>query len=99
MEQNSTQTVQKILAKDGEERDHLLERFWEKFMEVPKDQGDNLEEDFFIWHEGTAGAFIWEWFDKRHTGGVDHLTFGKAAQRCSLGEQNENNTSTFHRIL
>ena len=38
---------------------------WEKFRDVPIDNKDCIDCDFYIWKKGTDRFEIWHWFDEK----------------------------------
>lgn len=52
-----------------------LENLWRDFADVPIDEDERLEEDWFIFKKGTDKEDIWHWFDKKHSKGVYYLLY------------------------
>lgn len=38
---------------------------WNSLKNVPKDELDQIDEDFHIWKKGTSFLHIWYWFEER----------------------------------
>lgn len=59
-----------------EEYDNTLDKMWEEFGDIPVDKnGITIEQDFYIWKEGTEKEDIWHWFDVRVIGGIGKKYF------------------------
>lgn len=57
--------------KDYRELDSFLEVLWSEFANVPVDEdGDTIDESFYIWSKGDDECDIWHWFDDRHSKGL-----------------------------
>ena len=52
-----------------------LENLWRDFADVPIDEDERLEEDWFKYKKGTDKEDIWHWFDKKHSKGVYYLLY------------------------
>lgn len=53
-----------------------IEILWDHFADVPIDpETEQLEEDFFIWKQGTDKEDIWHWFDEHDARGVHYLLY------------------------
>ena len=48
---------------------------WQELGNVPIDENECLEEDFYIWSKGTHREEVWEWFDEHYPNGVTGLMF------------------------
>ena len=48
----------KIFAED-------LQKLWVEFGDVPVNEKDEIEEDFYLWEKGTDKLAIWAWFDEK----------------------------------
>lgn len=46
---------------------------WSYFNEIPINNNDEIEEDFFGYPAGTNRFDIWKWFDNHYIGGVYKL--------------------------
>ena len=55
--------------------DAELEDLWRDLVDIPIDEDERLEEDWFIFKKGTWREDIWHWFDKRHSKGVCYLLY------------------------
>lgn len=58
---------------DSDVEDAGLKFLWERFGDVAIDDSERIDEDFYIWPEGTPREEIWHWFDDAHSKGVAHL--------------------------
>jgi PKD repeat protein len=47
-----------------------LEKIWNKFSDVPINNNDEIEIDFFYWEKGTCRFDIWDWFDEKLPNGI-----------------------------
>lgn len=47
-----------------------LEKLWGKFADVPINNDDKIEEDFYLWEKGTDRFYIWHWFDEKLPNGL-----------------------------
>lgn len=55
----------------AEATDSYLEEVWREFANTPIDEdGENIDEDFFIWKKGHDRMDIWRWFDECHSKGL-----------------------------
>lgn len=46
-------------------------RYWGEFDNIPiSEDGETIDEDFFIWGKGHDKIDIWQWFDKHHSKGL-----------------------------
>ena len=52
-----------------------IRELWKLFGDVPINDADQIEEEFLGFPEGTNRFDVWEWFDKRHNGGVYSLAY------------------------
>lgn len=51
--------------------DNLLSEIWGEFDNIPiSEDGETIDEDFFIWSKGHDKIDIWQWFDKHHSKGL-----------------------------
>ena len=48
----------------------FFKELWELFGDVPVNEEDNIDEDFYIWLKGTDKFEIWTWFDEQLPNGV-----------------------------
>ena len=55
--------------------DAELEDLWRDLVDIPIDEDERLEEDWFIFKKGTWREDIWHWFDERHSKGVYYLLY------------------------
>lgn len=57
-------------------KDSKVEKLWDKFVDVPMNpETECIEEDFYIWPNGTYREDIWRWFDANHSKGVYYLLY------------------------
>ena len=59
---------------DSDVEDAGLKFLWNRLGDVPIDDNECIDSDFYIWCEGTPREEIWHWFDEHHSKGVAHLT-------------------------
>lgn len=55
--------------------DEDLEKLWEEFGNIPIDENDNIDQDFYMWRKGTYKFDIWHWFDRLHSKGVFDIIY------------------------
>lgn len=73
-----------------EERDRVLERLWSELEDVPMDPDTEcLEAPFLHFPIGTQREDIWHWFDQRHSKGVVHLLYFRAASKTAPKKTDE----------
>ena len=48
----------------------LLEILWEEFGDLPINNDDEIEIDFYLWEKGTSRFDIWHWFDEKLPNGL-----------------------------
>ncbi len=53
--------------------DKFIEELWKKFSDVPVNNNDEIDTDFYIWEKGMDKMFIWQWFDQNYTKGLAYL--------------------------
>lgn len=53
----------------------FLDELWERLSDIPIDENENIDIDFYIWKKGTAKEVIWHWFDKKVDGGIGNRYF------------------------
>ncbi len=51
-----------------------LIRLRKKFSEIPIDNNDCIEKDFYCWEKGTYRFDIWHWFDEKLPNGIAEWT-------------------------
>ena len=56
--------------------DVQYEWLWKKFGDIPIDDDEDIDIDFFIWPKGTDRVYIWHWFDNNYPGGLEALNGG-----------------------
>lgn len=55
---------------------HLkIREMWEEFKDVPVNEKDEIERDFYQWQSGTDRFEIWHWFDENHSTGLHTLMY------------------------
>lgn len=52
-----------------------LIRLWEEFSEIPIDNNDCIQVDFFFWAKGTYRFDIWHCFDEKLPNGIAEWIF------------------------
>ena len=55
--------------------DTELENLWKFLEDIPMNENEQLEEDWFIFPKGTDKEEIWHWFDEQHSKGVSYLLY------------------------
>lgn len=55
---------------DNKFSENLLEIIWEEFADIPINNDDELELDFYCWKKGTCRFEIWHWLDEKLPNGV-----------------------------
>ena len=48
----------------------LLEIIWEEFGDMPINNDDEIELDFYCWKKRTDRFEIWHWFDEKSPNGI-----------------------------
>lgn len=43
---------------------------WLDFSNIPINEHDEIEEDFYLWEKGTDRFSIWSWFDDKLPNGL-----------------------------
>lgn len=54
--------------------DKELENKWREFADVPINNNDELEVDWWIFEKGTDKYYIWSFFDENHSKGIKCLS-------------------------
>ena len=52
------------------DKDEQLRALWQTLQDVPIDEQEAIEQDFFMWSKGTPRLVIWHWFDEQFNGGI-----------------------------
>lgn len=52
-----------------------LEKIWDEFGDIPINDNDEIEQDFYYWEKGTNRFDIWHWFDEKLPRGIGELVF------------------------
>lgn len=52
----------------------LLEIIWLAFGDIPINNDDEIETDFYCWEKGTYRFEIWHWFDEKLPNGIAEYT-------------------------
>jgi hypothetical protein len=47
-----------------------LEKMWNEFADIPIQNGDEIELDFYCMEKGTYRFEIWQWFDEKLPNGI-----------------------------
>lgn len=55
--------------------DTELENLWNSLVDVPMNENEQLEDDWFIFPKGTDKEEIWHWFDEQYSKGVSYLLY------------------------
>ena len=55
--------------------DTELENLWNSLVDVPMNENEQLEDDWFIFPKGTDKEEIWHWFDEQYSKGVYYLLY------------------------
>ena len=55
--------------------DTELENLWKSLEDIPMNENEQLEEDWFIFSKGTDKEEIWHWFDEQYSKGVYYLLY------------------------
>ena len=55
--------------------DTELENLWKSLEDIPMNENEQLEEDWFIFSKGTDKEEIWHWFDEQYSKGVSYLLY------------------------
>lgn len=50
--------------------DKRLEILWKQLGDIPINDYEEIDEDFYIWEKGTNRYDIWQWFDYNHSLGL-----------------------------
>jgi hypothetical protein len=56
--------------------DKLLE-LWYAFTDIPIDNEECIDVDFYIWPKGTDRFEIWHWFDEKLPNGVHEMLYNR----------------------
>lgn len=65
-----------ILEIDENNREDII-RLWELLGDIPVDEEDQIDEDFYLWEKGTDKFEIWHWFDEHLEEGLGKFLEGK----------------------
>lgn len=68
-------TLPRWMLRNYQEVSDELSALWEKFGDVPINENEEIDEDFYIWCKGTPREEIWHWFDERFPNGVAYLMY------------------------
>ena len=52
-----------------------IDILWQKLGDIPINEQDKIDTDFYIWEKGTLKEDIWYWFDKRVENGIGNRYF------------------------
>ncbi len=50
-----------------------LKKMWSEFGDIPVNDNDEIELDFYYWEKGTDRFDIWQWFDELLPNGISEL--------------------------
>jgi hypothetical protein len=50
-----------------------LKELWDEFADIPVNNDDEIEIDFYWWEKGCCRFDIWHWFDEKSLQGVVEL--------------------------
>jgi hypothetical protein len=50
-----------------------IEQMWIEFSDIPINNNDEIEKDFYWWNKGVCRFDIWRWFDEKYSNGVVEL--------------------------
>ena len=64
------QTKEKIMKEYNKYSDEELKGFWAEFGNVPINEDDEIDTDFYFFSAGTERMEIWQWFDMKFSKGV-----------------------------
>lgn len=54
--------------------DTEIESIWSSLTDIPVNEDECLDDDFFIWQKGSDKyEDVWRWFDQNHSKGVAYL--------------------------
>ncbi len=56
--------------------DKILE-LWYAFTDIPIDNEEYIDVDFYIWPKGTDRYEIWHWFDEKFPNGVYAMLYNR----------------------
>ncbi len=48
----------------------VLKVIWSEFGDIPINENDEIEQDFYHWEKGTNRFDIWHWFDEKLPNGI-----------------------------
>ena len=52
-----------------------IDILWQKLGNIPINEKEEIDENFYIWEKGTSRYIIWHWFDARVTDGIGNRYF------------------------
>ena len=55
--------------------DTELENLWNSLVDVPMNENEQLEDDWFIFPKETDKEEIWHWFGEQYSKGVSYLLY------------------------
>jgi len=58
------------------DNDKLLE-LWYAFTDIPIDNEECIDIDFYVWPKGTDRFAIWHWFDESFPNGIYEMLFNR----------------------
>ncbi|MFO7844465.1 MAG: hypothetical protein R6V16_11705 [Bacteroidales bacterium] len=58
------------------DNDELM-KLWYEFSDIPIDEEERIDVDFFIWTKGTGRFEIWHWFDELFPNGIHEMLYNR----------------------
>jgi hypothetical protein len=58
-----------------------LRNLWFAFTDIPIDEEECIDEDFYIWLKGTARIEIWHWFDESFQNGIHEMLYNRIPKK------------------
>ncbi len=55
-------------------------KMWNEFGDIPINDNDEIEQDFYHWEKGTYRFDIWHWFDEKLPNSLTELVLLKGQQ-------------------
>jgi PKD repeat protein len=47
-----------------------FEKMWNVFNDIPINDNDEIEQEFYYWEKGTDRFAVWHWFDEELPNGI-----------------------------
>lgn len=54
-----------------------LRELWYAFTDIPIDEEECIDVDFYIWSKGTDRFAIWHWFDAYLPNGINEMLYNR----------------------